>query len=212
MAIAMCGPFLQVVFTIYLYLKAKKFTKGHCPHKKMSSIGKYKRNLMSHGETTMMAIMWNLMGVWETSNHYQYKNSEISPGTAFQAENLLWLIFGEGTIFLFTIGLSLRDIPTIQQIPRRTKFYLHKPNALEPRQPTSLHGDIKGPPTVRVQIHMKEFSNSPNSDSLCVVKNTHSKVSKLPHITSVKTCQFCDEMKRVDEILSFEGAGIVPEK
>ena len=190
----MSGPFLQVVYTIYLSGKATRFMKKHCPHNKMSSIGRYKRNLMSHVETTMMAIMGNLLGIWENFVHFLLRFFNISPEAAFIVENMLWLILGEGTIFLLTVVLSLRDIPTNEETPRRTKFYVHIPGALEPRRPPSLHENIIDPQTV------------------CVGKNVFHKVTKLPPITSVREFQSSDEMKRADEISSCEGANLVPEK
>ena len=192
MAIQISGPFLQVVFTMYLSEKAKRFMKKHCPHKKMSSIGRYKRNLMSHVETSMMAIIWNLLGIWETFVHFQLRIFNISPDTAFKVDTMLWLILGEGTIFLLTVVLSLRDIPTYEETPRRTKFYVHIPGDLEPRRPPSLHEEITGPQTV------------------CLGKNIHNKVTKLPPITSVTEFQSSDEMKRADEISSCEVATKLP--
>ena len=93
---------------------------------------------------------------------------------------MLWLLFGEGTVFLFTAVLSLRDIPINKQITMPTYFYVHNLDPLEPRRPTSLHEDIIGPQTVLAQIGTKEFSNSLNVDSLSVVKNTQYRVTKIP--------------------------------
>ena len=204
LAIKFIGPSLQVVFTIYLYGKAKIFMKGYCPHKKMSSIGRYKRNLMSHVETTILAIMWNLLGMWEVSVHFQYSNYNISPANAFKTENMLWLILGEGTIFMFTVVLSFRDIPTNEQTPKQTQFYVHIPGPLEPRRPLSLHGNIIGPLTATYKSSMNGLSIS-SINTICVPKYMHHKQTKLPPITLVRELQSSDEMEHADEISSGGG-------
>ena len=155
---------------------------------------------MSHVETTIMAIMWNLLGMWEVSVHFQYSNYNISPEASFKTENMLWLILGEGTIFMFTGVLSLRDIPTNKPTPRRTKFYVHNPGALEPRRPPSLHGDIIEPKTAKEKGDMNKLSNSPIT--ICVPQSTQHKQTKMPLITLVKEYQTSDEMKCADEISS----------
>ena len=99
-------PFLQIFFVLYLTWKAKKFIKGHCPQKKMSSIGRYKRNLMSHMESTIMGLYWNLLALFETHNHIQWSINQLRPDLVFKVESILWIIFSEGSVIIFTFFLS----------------------------------------------------------------------------------------------------------
>ena len=99
-------PSLQIFFVLYLTWKAKKFIRGHCPQKKMSSIGRYKRNLMNQRESTIMGVYWNLLALFETHNHIQLSINQLRPDLAFMVESILWIIFSEGSVILFTFFLS----------------------------------------------------------------------------------------------------------
>ena len=50
--------FLEVVFFNYMAWRVRRFLRGYCPKKKMSCIGKYKRNTIDIQQTTRWLLFW----------------------------------------------------------------------------------------------------------------------------------------------------------
>ena len=63
-AIRLIGPFNTTICALMFSQRAHKIMKRHCPDKKMSSIGKYRRNLLAFDDTVALAIISSLIAMW----------------------------------------------------------------------------------------------------------------------------------------------------
>ena len=142
MAIRLVVPFLQIVAIVLLTRKSKRFLKDLCPHNKMSLIGKHQRNLMTFMETATIAIFWNIKQMFEVYLQVHFRNHNFSPVSAFYTESTFMLVFSDVPILIWTVVLSLRDIPSNDAPPKATKFYVRMPCSLEPRRPPPQQGII----------------------------------------------------------------------
>ena len=141
MIIRIIGPLNMLVCVLWFSRRARKIMKGHCPDKKMSSIGRYRRSLIAFDETVALSIFSSIIGMWpglwllEYNIYFKQTQYMLSPQDVFTVESLLDLFYTEGSISVFTFALSLRDIPVSKESPRRTRFYVRSPKSLEPRRP-----------------------------------------------------------------------------
>ena len=134
--------FINMIFCVLLFSqRARKIIKGHCPDKKMSSIGKYRRNLIDFDDTLALSIISSIIGMWpilwllEYNIYFKQTQYTLSPKDVFTVESLFDLFYSEGFISILTFALSLRDVPVTKEAPRQTIFYVRSPKGLEPRRP-----------------------------------------------------------------------------
>ena len=125
---------IQIFYAVKFYIQMTRYINGQCPGGKMSSIGKYRRNILGL-QTTFWAgvsgscflLLQNLVRF--VSVHY------LSRWHAFYA-NFIML---DSLIFLFYVSIfcfvCLKDIPSVSDPPRRIVFYVSRPTVLEPRRP-----------------------------------------------------------------------------
>ena len=128
---------------------AHRLMAGLCPSKKMSCIGKFRRNVLDKNETIRLLIYWVLGGLLNVTCNLLFVRFEkhLRPSVIFNLNSFFWLLLLEVPMLYLTFILTRREIPRIAEIPRSTKFYVLKPS-LEPRRSsyvyTSLVNDIRG--------------------------------------------------------------------
>ena len=120
---------------------------GLCPSKKMSCIGKFRRNVLDKNETIWLLIYWVLGGLLNVTCNLLIVRFEkhLRPSVIFYLNSFFWLLLLEVPMLYLTFIITRREIPRIAEIPRSTKFYVLKPR-LEPRRSsyTGLVNDIRG--------------------------------------------------------------------
>jgi hypothetical protein len=89
-------PFLAQFFNVWHTRKVSLYLKGICPRKRMSSLGRYRRNLLTFEETTKCITYWSICAIVEGLIIIAGMSSAISPSMVF------WLYHGQGEILMFT--------------------------------------------------------------------------------------------------------------
>jgi hypothetical protein len=90
------APFLTQFFNIYLTRKVSIYLKGICPRKRMSNLGRYRRNLLTFEETSRCLTHWWICSIVEGLVIIAGMCSVISPTMVF------WLYHGQGKVSRFT--------------------------------------------------------------------------------------------------------------
>ena len=135
---------------------------GLCPSKKMSCIGKFRRNVLDKNETIWLLIYWVLGGLFNVTCNLLFVRFEnhLRPSVIFNLNSFFWLLLLEVPMLYLTFILTRRGIPRIAEIPRSTKFYVLKPR-LEPRRSSyvcrSLENDIRGHKDGPISDDCKQF-------------------------------------------------------
>ena len=108
---------------------------GLCPSKKMSCIGKFRRNVLDKNETYWLVIYLSTGGLLNVTCNLLFVKFEqhLQPSVIFNLNTFFWLVLLEFPMLYLTFILTQREIPRIAEIPRCTKFYVLKPH-LEPRR------------------------------------------------------------------------------
>ena len=108
---------------------------GLCPSKKMSCIGKFRRNVLDKNETYWLVIYFSIGGLVNVTCNLLFVRFEqhLQPSVIFNLNTFFWIVLLELPMLYLTFILTQREIPRIAEIPRCTKFYVLKPQ-LEPRR------------------------------------------------------------------------------
>ena len=130
------GPafrFGQFFVMSYLYRMLNKFLEGLCPEKKMSCIGKYKRNVISLKETFWLSQIIMTSGISDDILQVVFTYLEVyfSKESIFVIWNITNFISKEGLFLIFPIIISTpnKDVKNY----KATSFYLRSPTVLLPR-------------------------------------------------------------------------------
>ena len=82
-----CGSALQIFFVWYHYRKVKILIHGLCPSKKMSCIGKYKRNVLDYQNTAILSLISSLYLLLSIINGELFSIFEITPRFVFNIDS-----------------------------------------------------------------------------------------------------------------------------
>ena len=151
------GLIVQLVYTIRFVKRVRRYVKGHCPRNKMSSIGKYRRNVVNmHWE-----FGCSVLGSCFPSIDYALRKISMTyiPQFAFLVnfvliDSMVYLFY----IFLF-FALRRNDIPTKRELPAKCTFYISHPKHLEPRRSTPNTCSLVGQDDTNVGAY--QFPNIP---------------------------------------------------
>ena len=126
---------IQFIYTLFFYSRIRRYVQRY--GQKLSAIGKYKRNCKTLKTTVCCAIL----GCCFPNFKYFFFRDVITRSDTF-AQFVAHFLFVDICIDLFYTGLFLftavDDIPSMEETPRRTVFYVSKPKNLEPRRPESV--------------------------------------------------------------------------
>jgi hypothetical protein len=120
-------------YTLYFKRKVSKYQAGWCPRGLMSSIGKYKRNVLSYNATLLMSLGWALFSIFHHLMRVLYRR--ITPEMSYYIDSVLWIV----GVNIFYVCLSLillrEDLTSLTERPEVAKFFISKHETLEPRRP-----------------------------------------------------------------------------
>ena len=122
---------LQTMYTLFFYFRIIRYVQRY--GQRLCAIGRYKRNCKTLKTTVCHAILVSCF-----PNLNIVIRNVITRSDNF-AQYVAQFLFVDVCIDLFYIGLFLftarDDVPSMEETPRRTLFYVSKPKYLEPRRP-----------------------------------------------------------------------------
>lgn len=131
--------FKMVLLTIYavkIIHRVTRYVDGQCPGQKMSSIGKYQRNVMGLRETFFMFLILHCLGFIILG--FRLIAKKMDKSNAFLV-NLLC----ESLMFLFYIAVfifaSRKDVPTRKEASQNVIFNKSKVKVLQPRRDSDFY-------------------------------------------------------------------------
>ena len=147
----------------YLH-KVKKYLRSQCPRQKMSSIGKYQRNIIGLSTTCLIFVLLHCFALAILFFRLFAKNMDVSIAFCVNliCESFLYLVYL--AIFIF---VRRGDLPTRKEAARCVEFNIAKKvKALEPRRPGDFHFPSQCPN--QVQEDPDAITNFPSVPSLCI--------------------------------------------
>ena len=156
--------FKMVILAFYgvrYFHKVKKYLHGQCPRQKMSSIGKYQRNIIGLSTTCLIFVLLHCFALAILFFRLFAKNMDVSIAFCVNliCESFLYLVYL--AIFIF---VRRGDLPTRKEA-RCVEFNIAK-KALEPRRPGDFHFPIQCPN--QVQEDPDAITNFPSVPSLYI--------------------------------------------
>ena len=139
--IMVAGNAIQIFYAWYHYRKVQKLVEGLCPNNKMSCIGEYKRNILDYKNTAILSIISSLFHLIFIVNEELFFIFKISPGVLFSMDSIFDSLFYCVLPFCLTLVLINADLPSSNEVPRRTQFYVRRPEVLVPRLPMTSGSD-----------------------------------------------------------------------
>ena len=123
---------LQVVYALRFVKRIRKYVLGQCPGRKLSSIGKYRRNVVNLGCEFWCSVLGSCFpGI-------DYTVRKISMNQNPELVFLVNFVLLDGAFYLFFVtlffALSRDYIPSKELIPDKCFFYVSWPKHLEPRR------------------------------------------------------------------------------
>ena len=136
-------PLISLLMTQYLNWKVKVFLSQTCPKKKMSSIGVYKRNVLTFKETKILLYVTCftsavLGAVLQTL--LKIKSEGLSKEARFWIWNLKGFLVND--CFYMCLPLFLRVPIHVEVKTITSQFYVSKPANLQPRRHTFLKNSL----------------------------------------------------------------------
>lgn len=123
----------QFLYALFFYLRIRTYVKRY--GQKLCAIGNYKRNCKTLKTSMCCACLGCFFPIFNYTFRYVISSDTF-------AQFFAHFLFVDVCIDLFYIGLFLfaakDDVPSMEETPRRTLFYVSKPKHLEPRRPESV--------------------------------------------------------------------------
>ena len=150
---------IQFSYTVFFFWRTRRFVRRY--GRKLCAIGKYRRNCNSLNTTTFCAVL----SCFYPNFNYWFR--EIIPRSNTTAQFVVQFFFKDFLMELFFTGLffisASDDIPSVEETPRRTIFYVsRRPKHLEPRRPT-LH-TLLPPPDLESAAEVRSNKNMLDND------------------------------------------------
>ena len=149
---------VQFSYTMFFFWRIRRYVRRYGP--KLCAIGKYRRNCNSLKTTTFCAFLscfFPNFNCW--FREIIRFNTTAQFVIQFFLKDFLMELFFTG---LFFISAS-DDIPSVEETPRRTIFYVsRRPKHLEPRRPT-LH-TLLSPPDLESAAEVRSYKNMLDND------------------------------------------------
>ena len=140
--------FISISYIIYLGSRCKRLIKTMCPGKKMSCIGRYKRNILSYRETGALSVAWSICSMLYPVFIEILENLYISPRAVLLVDTLPYVFTFEIITLLIVFILSKRGFPVYNVPAKISQFYVHiPPKQLEPRRPSLPQPCLPQPPS-----------------------------------------------------------------
>ena len=138
---------LQLVYALRFVKRIRKYVLGQCPGKKLSSIGKYRRNVVNLG-----CEFWcSVLGSCFPGIDYAVRKISMNQNPEFAF--LINFVLVDSAFYLFFVALffaqSRDNIPSRRLISDKYFFYVSLPKHLEPRRSCQIEPSLalQGVPT-----------------------------------------------------------------
>ena len=125
-----------LVFYRWVLSQVNNWSKGVCPNRKMSCIGKFRRNLVTMRETMHFYLFEKLVFFLDVA--LLGVSNNLPPEVRFWAHNSITLLQFIGRISFYSLIIEAPDskMNTVLSDAAEPKFYVLTPEFLEPRRPS----------------------------------------------------------------------------
>ena len=149
------------LLNLYTYNTVRWKMSRLCPAKKMSLIGKYRRNVIEWKETINLIVYFCLGALANVFCVRMFTEFEtiLQPEMIFLMSSLFWVTLLELPLLYLTVKLNFRVIPSVTVVSKPTEFYVLKPS-FEPRRIP-----LNTPRSTNVFCTNQEYTNLSNSAS-----------------------------------------------
>ena len=121
-----------MVFMKYMAWRVKRFLTDHCPNKKMSCIGKYRRNMIDFQQTTYWLICWQVNILLDIPFQSFLEADQV---LSKESKFLIWTTKGVFLNECFILTQLAIEAPDRKlKLVHPGQFYVRSP-ILEPRRP-----------------------------------------------------------------------------
>ena len=132
---------IQIFYAARFLYRMTRYINGQCPAGKMCSIGKYQRNILGLWSTFWAGLSGSCFMLLQNCVRIVTEQN-LNRWDAFYAnfillDSLIYIFY----ISIFSFALSLKDIPSVSDVPRKVVFYVSRPSEWEPRRPKKHYQD-----------------------------------------------------------------------
>ena len=146
--------FLAGRFSLTVFFQVNNWSRGVCPKRQMSCIGKFRRNLVTMRETLYFYLFEKLVFLLDVA--LLAISDNLTPEALFWAHNTLMLLQFIGRMGFYSLIIHAPDSKMNSVLPAtaaESKFYVLTSKFLEPRRPSlyppkSSHHQYEGEITV----------------------------------------------------------------
>jgi hypothetical protein len=125
----------QTFFVLYFSWKTKRLLKTFGPNKKLTCIGKYRRNAINYMESAVLSVAWNIFNILDVSLVAVCKYFNLGRNIVFFVDRFMWVVLLEIFTIFIICKISCREMPCHSEPPKPSQFYVHSPLVLVPRRP-----------------------------------------------------------------------------
>ena len=156
---------VEIIYTWRFVRQVNRFVDGQCPGGKMCSIGKYRRNILGLQMTYWAALCGASFPLLDY--FVRFLSRTLGKWQAFYVN----FIILDSIVYFFYVSIfvvaQMQYIPSIEETPRRTVFYVSKPQKLEPRRWYNVNVDASNPiADQNKQIHCSSSSCNQASQAM----------------------------------------------
>ena len=124
---------LMAFYMVRFVHRVKKYVHGQCPRRKMSSIGKYQRNVIDLNTTYIVALILHCFTF--VIKYFRQPTQNLDKSDAF----LINFVIFDSFIYLLSCCVFLQarsqEIPDKKDASNHVEFYVTKVKILQPRRP-----------------------------------------------------------------------------
>ena len=169
---------LMAFYMVRFVHQVKTYVHGQCPRGKMSSMGKYQRNVLELRTTFVIALILHCFTF--VIKFFRQPTQNLDNSDAFLVNFILF----DGFIYLLSCCIFLharsQEIPDRKDAAIDVEFYVSKTRVLQPRRPDPLWSQRSN----QTNFPKKDFETPKGADSLKHPKDTANqvgfKISKTP--------------------------------
>ena len=127
---------MWTIFVFYRWVlsQVNNWSKGVCPNRKMSCIGKFRRNLVTMRETLYFYLFEKLVFFLDVA--LLGVSNNLSPEVLFWVHNAIMLFQSIGRMGFYSLIIDPPPHPKMNSVQPAAKFYVLTSQFLEPRRPS----------------------------------------------------------------------------
>ena len=132
-----------VFYGVKIFHRIKTYVDGQCPRQKLSSIGKYRRNVIGLWETLFIILTMHFLGFVIVFFRWKHLDKSNAFLVNLVCESLTYLFYIG--VFLFA---SRKDVPTREEAAQHVIFNNSKVKVLEPRRQSNSYFPNQAGPNI----------------------------------------------------------------